>query len=158
VSDRDIREKFLPRLAALLPAGQKVRLPTEAEWEYAARAGANTAFAAGADETALAKSGWYIANANGSPRPAGTLAANAWGLLDMHGNAAEICEDAYEADFYGRSPGTDPLNSADAPLRVVRGGGWAHLPEHCRSAYRLYAHRENRYDFLGFRIAVVLPE
>jgi formylglycine-generating enzyme required for sulfatase activity len=117
------------------------RLPTEAEWEYAARAGSTTAFAnggirkTGCDLDAnLDAMGWYCGNANSKTHQVAQKAANAWGLYDMHGNVWEWCN-----DWYGNYPAndvTDPGGAAEGSYRVLRGGSWSYYAQNCRSANR----------------------
>ncbi|MDR1613619.1 MAG: formylglycine-generating enzyme family protein [Planctomycetota bacterium] len=139
------------------------RLPTEAEWEYAARAGTATLFNTGnriTDERANFynhygynndSSGRVIGRARGITTPVNSFAANSWGLFDMHGNVAEWCWDGYgEYDAAGR---TDPAGPAAGAYRVHRGGGWNDFPKHVRSAYRGAAPPGNRLFNVGFRLA-----
>jgi formylglycine-generating enzyme required for sulfatase activity len=117
---------FCTRLSALpeeKAAGRTYRLPSEAEWEIACRAGASTAFACGDDATRLADCAWYDKNAEDTPHPVGKLKPNAWGLYDMHGNVREWCADHWD--------GVGHL-----PLRVQRGGSWLDSAGQCRAAYR----------------------
>ncbi|TFW28205.1 formylglycine-generating enzyme family protein [Massilia arenosa] len=111
------------------------RLPTEAEWEFACRAGSNAA-RYGELETIA----WYRANADGGPHPVGVLAPNAWGLHDMLGNVWEWCWDLYDPAVYGS-------------YRVFRGGGWNDAPEQLRAACRRKSHPTYSVDDLGFRLA-----
>jgi formylglycine-generating enzyme required for sulfatase activity len=123
--------------------GRYYRLPTEAEWEYACRAGSKTAYHFGDDPEQLDQYGWYYDNSDEKYQQVGKKKPNAWGLYDMHGNVAEWVLDQYQPDFYASVAGT----TADSPLaipmklypRVVRGGSWDDDPEMLRSAARAYS-------------------
>ena len=141
--------------------GRCVCLPTEAEWEYACRAGTNTRFHSGdrinGHKTSpdLVKAGWYGANSGGRSRPVGQLAANAFGLHDMHGNAWEWCEDWFAADYYRNSPEADPPGPAEGTARVLRGGCWFYWTHYyCRSSHRYRYRPDARECVTGFRIVV----
>jgi formylglycine-generating enzyme required for sulfatase activity len=132
------------------------RLPTEAEWEYAARAGTDTAFAFGDSADAAPQYAWFEANARGKPKPVGVRKANAWGLHDMHGNVWEWCNDFYKVDYYAESPGEDPKGPDAGEKKVLRGGCWNSSADACRSAYRYnenpaYTDACFGYDIYGFR-------
>ncbi len=151
-------QAFLDRLCERegVPRGT-YRLLTEAEWEYAARAGTAAALATG-DLTStegtcprLDRAGWYLRNSGQTVRPVGEKAPNAWGLHDMHGNVMEWCADVYGP--YPRFTATNPAGPDEGPRRVVRGGSWADHPAACRSADRQARAPDFRWNNLGFRIA-----
>jgi len=112
------------------------RLPTEAEWEYACRAGTQTKYSFGDDPAKLKTYAWFKANADKATHPVGQKAANPWGLYDMHGNVAEWCHDVYGETYYQKSESTNPHGPATGNKRVLRGGGWSANDEGCRSAIR----------------------
>ena len=172
--------KKLSELPAEQAAGRTYRLPTEAEWEYACRAGARTAFNTG---TALAST---QANFNGDfpygrgekgpylrrTARVGAFAANAWGLHDMHGNVWEWCGDWYDPDYYAKSPRENPPGPAGGVMRtgfkadstepgdtgfylLARGGCWLDEARGCRSAYRSRFMPNDRYRLVGFRVVCV---
>ncbi len=118
--------------------GKTYRVPTEAEWEYAARAGSADSYNFGADPKALGDYAWYAANSGERPHPVGQKKPNAFGLFDMSGNVAEWCLDQYAPDFYGRSPAINPvLLPGDRRYPdVARGGSWADDAKELRSAAR----------------------
>ena len=121
-------------------AANGYRLPTEAEWEYACRAGTTTDYAFGADDRQLAQYGWFADNANKQTHPVGQKKPNAWGLYDMYGNVAEWCNDVYEKDSYKDGPASNPRGPQDrpqeSPRRVLRGGAWNSRADDCRSSSR----------------------
>jgi formylglycine-generating enzyme required for sulfatase activity len=132
------------------------RLPTEAEWEYACRAGTKTAYFFGNDAGQLGKYAWFEDNSGGKPHPVGQKQANPWGIYDICGNVWEWCNDYYQVDYYQQSPSVDPRGPEQGESKVVRGGAWKFSAESCRSAYR---YNENPgytdvcfgYDIYGFR-------
>ena len=132
------------------------RLPTEAEWEYACRAGTSTAYFFGDDPSKLGDYAWFDKNSGGRPRPVGQKKPNPWGLYDISGNFWEWCNDFYKVDYYGESPRSDPKGPDAGQTKVVRGGAWRFSAERCRSAYRYnenpgYADVCFGYDIYGFR-------
>jgi len=132
------------------------RLPTEAEWEYACRAGTKTSYSSGDDERKLRNFAWYKGNSGRRPRPVGQKLPNPWGIHDMHGNVWEWCNDFYQVDYYQESPKKNPKGPETGETKVLRGGGWSSDAEDCRSSYR---YNENPgysdvcfgYDIYGFR-------
>ena len=112
------------------------RLPTEAEWEYACRAGSTGKYAFGDDENELPRYAWLKPGSQGKTQPVGTKLANRWGLFDMHGNVWQWCNDWYNPSYYQESPKENPRGPAAGKERVLRGGAWNSTPEKCRAAYR----------------------
>ena len=144
--------------------GRKVRLPTEAEWEYACRAGTTTPFHFG-KSLSSSQANFngrfpYGGAAKGVSRnkttSVGSFPANAWGLHDMHGNLWEWCSDWLYQGYYAKSPQNDPTGPANGSYRVLRGGSWRSNAESCRSAYRERPGLQIRHYFIGFRVAVSL--
>ncbi|RYZ13986.1 MAG: formylglycine-generating enzyme family protein, partial [Sphingobacteriales bacterium] len=117
------------------------RLPTEAEWEYANRAGQQTAFYSGNDTTALADYAWFAANSEGKTHPVGKKKPNAWGLYDMSGNAAEWTYDQYNAEFYSTISAAQVTDPIAAPTKlyshVIRGGSYLDNAERLRASARM---------------------
>ena len=128
------------------------RLPTEAEWEYACRAGTTTRFYTGNSESDLARAGWYGIHSGNGIHPVGQKASNAWGLYDMHGNVWEWCWDWYDENYYSGLSAKDPEGPFSGSLRVIRGGGWHNGARLCRSAVRCGYGPVGRC-FLGFRLS-----
>jgi len=151
VSWEDAQE-FMRKLNGknVLPVGWKWSLPTEAQWEYACRAGTTGPYAG-----ELERMAWYSDNSGSTTHAVGTKAANAWGLQDMHGNVWEWCSDWYGTKLPG---GTDPTGASSGSYRVARGGSWNFLGKLCRSAYRGGDVPGNRYYRIGFRVASVPAE
>jgi formylglycine-generating enzyme required for sulfatase activity len=153
--------------------GKTYRLPTEAQWEYACRAGTKTRYYSGDDPETLAKVGnvadatakaqfpdwkWTIKASDGYvfTAPVGRFKPNAFGLYDMHGNAWQWCADRYGDDYYGQSPEDDPTGPDTGNDRILRGGSWGLDPGNSRSARRLGGARGNRLNLTGFRVARTL--
>ncbi len=133
--------------------GVKYRLPTEAEWEYAARAGTTTCYSFGDAPQMLSANAWWRENSQGQTGPVGQLRPNAWGLCDMHGNVWEWCQDRYARDYYAKSPPCDPLGASEGSDRVVRGGCWSGRADGVRLAIRAGNTPSLRNGFMGFRVA-----
>jgi formylglycine-generating enzyme required for sulfatase activity len=159
--------------------GKVYRLPTEAEWEFACRAGTRTPYFFGNDSTQLGAYAWYAANSEETTHPVGKKKPNPWGLYDMYGNVAEWCLDHYQKDCYRAFPlnqfttGPVKLPTADRYPNVVRGGSWADTVVRCRSAARRASDKSwNRRDpmvpqsiwwlsdgdFVGFRVVRAVEE
>src|SRR5262249_14961990 len=115
-----------------LPSEWEYRLPSEAQWEYACRAGTTTRFAFGDDEAELEKYGWYEKNSNGMSHEVGQKPANAWGFHDMHGNVQEWCRDWFGDKLPG---GPNPGVLKQSGARVKHGGNWSDSAPRCASAY-----------------------
>jgi formylglycine-generating enzyme required for sulfatase activity len=152
---------FLTKLnaatAATRPAGLAFRLPTEAEWEYACRAGTTTRFFWGDDPTytTLNQYAWWSGDSGATTHPVGSLgagSANPFGLFDMTGNVWEWCGDWYGP--YTTATATDPTGPATGSYHVVRGGSWFHGDTFCRSANRSYSGPDDRFSSIGFRVVL----
>jgi formylglycine-generating enzyme required for sulfatase activity len=158
--------------------GKAYRLPTEAEWEYACRAGSTGDFCFGDDEARLGEYAWYKANSDDTTHPVGQKKPNAWGLYDMHGNVVEWCQDWYDYAYYASSPAEDPKGPSDEEIlhggdddagemtvddmfvrefaedRVQRGGCWYWSARSARSAARGRMPISNpAFAYEGFRVA-----
>ncbi len=137
---------FLRRLNAR-DSTQRYRLPSEAEWEYAAKAGMT-----GGDLANLDARAWYKPNSDGQTQPVGQQQANAWGLYDMLGNVSEWVQDWYAPNYYAQSPATNPTGPDSGSYRVYRGGCWFDAEKYCRPALRRFDFPVSRFYNVGFRI------
>jgi formylglycine-generating enzyme required for sulfatase activity len=144
--------EFCKKMSAAV--GRTVRLPTEAEWEYACRAGSRERFCFGDDAEKLGEYAWFGAP-DGATHPVGQKKANRFGLYDMHGNVWEWCQDRYEPNYYANGPNVDPQGPETAENRVVRGGACQNTAKFCRSAYRRDYAAYEKLDIYGFRVVVV---
>ncbi|HQU41564.1 MAG: hypothetical protein B7Z73_07375 [Planctomycetia bacterium 21-64-5] len=139
--------------------GAGYRLPTEAEWEFACRAGTDTRFWSGDKEQDLVSAGWYVSNSGERTHEAEELGENPFGLFDVHGNVWEWVEDSWEPTFYKRftdKPAVNPKCPFSAGARrVIRGGNWRYLASLCRSAYRGASDPSIRNNVIGFRVVLV---
>ena len=131
--------------------GRDIRLPTEAEWEYACRAGTTTAYSFGDNSNRLGDYAWYSGNSGRKTHPVGQKNANAWGLYDMHGNVWEWCQD-WKGD-YPTSDQVNPAGPESGSHRVLRGGSWLDAPRYFRCADRDWLTPGNSNDYNGFRVA-----
>ena len=136
------------------------RLPTEAEWECAARAGSSTSYSFGNNPADLKSHAWFKENSpRRRPSPVGQKEPNRWGLCDLYGNVCEWCNDWYQEDYYQHSPPQDPPGPTSGENKVLRGGSWYSSADECRSAYRLYEDPSYRdvcfardvHGLIGFR-------
>jgi formylglycine-generating enzyme required for sulfatase activity len=147
VSWNDAKE-FCKKLSQM--TNNPYRLPSEAEWEYACRAGTTGDYAGNLDEMA-----WHDGNSNKKTHPVGEKLPNAFGLYDMHGNVWEWCEDVWHNDYKGApSDGAAWLSGGDPSRRVLRGGSWNPNGWYCRSAYRYWYGAGVRNNDYGFRVVV----
>jgi formylglycine-generating enzyme required for sulfatase activity len=156
----DDAQEFCRKLSELSEekkAGRHYRLPTEAEWEYACRAGSAKKYCYGDDESRLVDYAWYGKNSDGKTHQVGRKKPNAWGLYDMHGNVWEWCADRYDRDYYAKSPRDDPIGPSEGSFRVFRGGGPGWGREVCRSACRPDSRAAPgfRHFVLGLRVSLV---
>ena len=138
------------------------RLPTEAEWEYACRAGTTTRYFFGQDPRQLKLYAWYADNSEKRTHPVGQKRPNPWGLYDMYGNVAEWCNDMYAPDYYAHSPSRNPHGPKEGKRYVLRGGSWKSSAEVCRSADRFaedpgFEDACFARDTIGFRCVRKLP-
>lgn len=158
VSWEDV-QVFIRKLNALENAGEKIpvyRLPTEAEWEYAARAGTTSSYFFGDNEPELKEYAWFLKNSGLETHPAGMKKPNPWGFYDLYGNVGEWVQDEYHISYKGApSDGRaweNPFSNVSVPIRIRRGGGWNGSAGCCRSAERLFAAQDRRLNSLGFRV------
>lgn len=147
--------RHLSEMAEEKEAGRVYRLPTEAEWEYACRAGSKSAFGHGDDRRSLDDYAWHSSNSGGRTHAVGGKKPNALGLFDMHGNLWEWCSDWY-AD-YPKGSVIDPIGSSEGSKRVYRGGSWNSEDTICRSANRRSYPPSSRFIYNGFRLALSSP-
>ena len=136
-----------------LPTGWKYTLPTEAQWEYACRAGTNTEYSFGDSKSGLGAHAWYSGNSGDETHSVGGKKANPWGFLDMHGNVYEWCLD-WHGDYPSGSV-TDPSGPNSAQTRVIRGGSYSASAVPLRSANRFFRTPGSRYSVVGVRLAMI---
>ncbi|MFM7277235.1 MAG: formylglycine-generating enzyme family protein, partial [Microcystis aeruginosa] len=158
-------EDFCEKLSKL--TGKNYRLPTKAEWEYACRAGTETRFSFGDDESQLGDYAWFSGNSNNTTHPVGQKRPNPWGIYDMHGNVWEWCADSYH-ESYADKPENIKKNGSIAWLDSniitnkssipLRGGSWFHIPVKCRSVSRDRYVADDYFNDIGFRVVCDLPQ
>ena len=131
------------------------RLPTEAEWERACRAGLKGKFCFGDDESVLGEYCWYHDNSDLESHRVGTKKPNRWGIYDMHGNVIEWCSDWYDENYYSVSPHKNPEGPPTGEAGIIRGGGWDQTADRLRSSFRDWdsTARDDFSDIIGFRCA-----
>ena len=144
-------QKFVKKLSA--KTGKNYRLPSEAEWEYAARAGSTTVFSFGNDEKQLAEYAWFVQNSGVKTQPVGLKKPNAFGLYDMHGNVWEWTQDCWNKNYSKAPKDGSAWTTGGCSLRVVRGGSWIINPSSLRSAIRFWNSAAFRFYLNGFRVA-----
>jgi formylglycine-generating enzyme required for sulfatase activity len=140
------------RESGRLPAGYEYRLPTEAEWEYACRAGSTNLFSFGDDNSMADQFAWTAENSEATTHPVGLKRPNAWGLYDMHGNVWEWCSDWFEP--YPAAPLTDPVGPATSKYKVFKGGGWNQDAQYGRASSRFMMQPSIGIHFVGFRVVL----
>ena len=146
-------QDFIGRLNG--KTGKNYRLPTEAEWEYAARSGGKREKYASGDD--LDRVAWYSSNSGSRTHSVGTKAPNGLGLFDMSGNVWEWCQDWYGEKYYNESTKDNPRGPSSGQYRVLRGGAWSDIPEYVRAAYRFRNPPALRYNIYGFRLSLSAP-
>ncbi|MFN5977758.1 MAG: formylglycine-generating enzyme family protein, partial [Pseudanabaena sp.] len=135
--------------------GQKVKLPSESQWEYACRAGSTGKYCFGDDVSKLENYAWYSENSGSKTHPVGEKLANSWGLHDMHGNVWEWCGDVWHENYNGApTDGSAWLKDGSQNLHALRGGSWDNVVIGCRSSSRGRYNADKRYDNIGFRVVV----
>ena len=134
--------------------GKQYRLPTEAEWEYAARGGCKSQgykYSGGDD---IEKIAWYYNNSNGQTHEVGSKKSNELGIFDMSGNVWEWCLDWYDGDYYSKSPFENPIGPKEGQFKVLRGGSWSNRDSGCRVAIRNYYDPQLSFSNYGFRVVL----
>ncbi len=144
----DITQQFIPWLNKV--TGKRFRLPTEAEWEYACKAGSTSEYCG---SNSIDNVGWYHRNSNSAPHPVRQKQANAFGLYDMSGNVFEWTQDCWNKNYYGAPSNGEAWLSGNCVRRVIRGGSWDYLSRDLRSTYRYWRNDTDSLSNLGFRLA-----
>jgi len=147
----DDAQEFIAKLNSM--TGQKFRLPTEAEWEYACRAGSTTKYFFGDDPDELGGYAWYGDNSDNRTHPVGQKKPNGFGLYDINGNVWEWCADRYGDKYYTTSPERDPKGPQSGKFRILRGGGWHWSYIGLRCAHRYFHLPSYKYANIGLRLA-----
>jgi formylglycine-generating enzyme required for sulfatase activity len=149
----DFCRKLTDKVGRASSPAKSFRLPTEAEWEYACRAGSTTRFCFGDSDNGLDEYAWYDGNSGKTTHPVGEKKANEWGLYDMHGNVYEWCGD-WCADKYSAGSAKNPTGLSSGSFREFRGGCWGNPARYCRSAFRSGFVPGGAHYILGFRAVV----
>jgi formylglycine-generating enzyme required for sulfatase activity len=157
-------QAFCEKLSQL--TGKNYRLPTEAEWEYACRAGTKTRFSFGDEENKLGDYAWFRTNSNNETHPVGEKLPNPWGICDMHGNVWEWCADQYHENYVNKpenikengSLAWRDNNITNKSSRILRGGSWFHIPVKSPSASREKYDADDGFNDIGFRVVCDLPQ
>ncbi|MEI6236088.1 MAG: formylglycine-generating enzyme family protein [Planctomycetota bacterium] len=131
-----------------------VRLPTEAQWEFACRAGTRTRFYVGDASSDHDAAGWSNTNSQSTTHPVGQLKPNAFGVYDMHGNVFQMCQDFWEDRYPSSAPIRDPQGPRESKGHTLRGGAWSQYPYYCRSAVRFFSFPTKRDETVGFRVVM----
>ena len=152
VSWDDIVNDFLPKLNRM--TGLSFRLPTEAEWEYAARGGNRSIGYKYSGGDNIGSVAWYDGNSGSTTHPVGQKQGNELGLYDMSGNVWEWCSDWHDFDYYSSSPSTNPKGPSSGSARVYRGGSWFHYARFCRVSYRSYDDPSGTFRNVGLRLVL----
>jgi formylglycine-generating enzyme required for sulfatase activity len=145
------RATMAMRKRKLIRDDESIRLPSEAEWEYACRAGTTTAYSFGDAAGDLGTYAWFTGNAKGNDPPVGAKKPNAWGLFDIHGYVWEWCADAWQPGYKDAPVDGSARVAPDAQDRVLRGGAWTETADRCRSAFRFHRPATERTAAIGFR-------
>ena len=145
-------QTFISRLNS--KTGMNFRLPTEAEWEYAARGGNRSNKTQYSGSSNIDNVAWYGSNSGSTTHPVKGKSPNELGLYDMSGNVWEWCSDWYSSDYYSNSPRNNPQGPSSGSYRVLRGGGWPYYARYCRVAFRYGNSPGYRYDYYGLRLAL----
>jgi formylglycine-generating enzyme required for sulfatase activity len=149
-------QEFLAKLQKM--TGRKFALPTEAQWEFACRAGTSTPWSFGDSDATLGNYAWNRDNSGQTTHAVGEKQPNAWGLYDMHGNVAEWCADWYAKHTYSRGLATDPSGPPSGDARIVRGGAWGDNPEYLLCTYRNCNGPAGANDGIGLRCEMLVAE
>ncbi|MCX7047555.1 MAG: formylglycine-generating enzyme family protein [Candidatus Sumerlaeota bacterium] len=147
----DDATKFCEKISQ--KTGKIYALPSEAQWEYACRAGSQGKYCFGDSWNSLGKYAWFIGNSKEQTHPVGQKKANTWGLFDMHGNVWEWCADWHDQEYYAQSPKRNPTGPAHGTARVLRGGSWDFFPDGCSAARRRSRGPADRDRSFGLRLA-----